>query len=118
MSDNTNKRFSIHLAFEEIRLPPFDDILVVGKKCPQGKVGLYKSFEFLVPNEYEVVEIDHEVVEAVYINKKLLKKIEKEKIITLLSSKVFPYISISEIIRVDFKIRVSYDPIEFEHINL
>ena len=117
MSVNGDKKFSIHLAFEEIRLPPFDDILIIGKKCPQGKTGLYKAFEFLVPNEYDVFEIEHDVVEAVFINRKLLRKIDKDRIINILDDKVFPYVSISEIIRVDFKMKVSYEPIEIDYFT-
>lgn len=114
MPENLNKRYSVQLSFEEIKLPPFNEILVIGKKCPQGKHGLYKSFEFLVPNEYDVFEVNHEVVEAIYINRKLLNKITKDKIISILAEKVFPYTSISEIVKVDFKLKISYDNIEFD----
>ena len=106
------RKYSIQLSFEEIRLPPFEDILILGKKCPQGKIGVYKSFEFLVPNEYEVFEIKNSSVEAVFINKRLLKKIEGPKIITILEERVFPYISECEILKVDFKLKVFYDSIE------
>ncbi|NJK95110.1 MAG: hypothetical protein HC830_00170 [Bacteroidetes bacterium] len=115
MAECSNKRYTIQLSFEEIKLPPFDEILIIGKKCPQGKHGLYKSFEFLVPNEYDVFEVDHDIVEAVYINRRLLNKICKDKIIDILTEKVFPFTSISEIVKVDFKLKVSYDSIEFDN---
>jgi hypothetical protein len=114
MSEGFNKRYTIQLSFEEVKLPPFDEILIIGKKCPQGKTGLYKSFEFLVPNEYDVFEINHDIVEAVYINKRLLNKISKEKIIDILTEKVFPFTSISEIVKVDFKLKITYDSIELD----
>ena len=77
--NSNNRKYSIKLSFEEIRLPPFEDILVLGKKNPQGKIGLYKSFELLVPNEFEVFEVDDKVVEAIFINKRLLKKLIRVK---------------------------------------
>jgi hypothetical protein len=118
MLEKLNKRYTIQLSFEEIKLPPFDEILIIGKKCPQGKTGLYKSFEFLVPNEYDVFEVEHDIVEAVYINKRLLTKISKDRIIEILWEKVFPYTSISEIVKVDFKLRITYDSIKIDGDNL
>jgi len=109
MKNESNRKFSVQLSFEEIRLPPFEDILILGKKCPQGKIGVYKSFELLVPNEFEVFEIEDDIVEAIFINKRVLKKMDKDKIIEILREKVFPYISESEILKVDFKLRIFYD---------
>jgi hypothetical protein len=114
MKRDPGAKYSVKLGFEEIRLPPFDEILVLGKKCPQGKIGVLKSFELLVPNEFESFEIESDIVEVVFINKRLLKKIDKDIIIRVLEEKVFPYISESEILKVDFKLKVDYDVIEIE----
>lgn len=114
MEDQTTRKFSVQLSFEEIRLPPFEDILILGKKCPQGKIGVYKSFELLVPNEFEAYEVEDNSVEAVFVNKRVLKKINKDRILSILKQKVFPYVSESEILKVDFKLRVFYDSIEGE----
>ncbi|NMB72463.1 MAG: hypothetical protein GYA22_09975 [Bacteroidales bacterium] len=109
------KKFSVQLSFEEIRLPPFEDILILGKKCPQGKIGVYKSFELLVPNEFDVFEIeDDPIVEAVFINKRILKKLDKEKVLKILQEKVFPFVSESEILKVDFKLKIIYNSVEGE----
>ena len=114
MKEKSNRKFSIQLSFEEIRLPPFEDILILGRKCPQGKIGVYKSFELLVPNEFEIFEIEDEIVEAIFVNKRVLNKLDKDKIIEILREKVFPYISESEILKVDFKLRIFYDSVEGE----
>jgi len=102
------------LSFEEIKLPPFQDILVLGKNSPQGKIGLGKSFELLVPNGFDIIEINDGRVEAVFINKKILTKISSDKIIDILKSKVFQFISEGELVKVDFKVSISYTNIEFE----
>jgi len=110
----SNRKYTVQLSFEEIRLPPFEDILVLGKKCPQGKIGVSKSFDLLVPNEFEAVEVDDFLVETVFISKRLLKKMNKEIIMDILKEKVFPYVSESEILKVDFKLKIFYDSIEME----
>jgi len=71
MKNESNRKFSINLSFEEIRLPPFEDILILGKKCSQGEIGVYKSFEFLVPNEFEMIEIENEIIEVIFVNKRI-----------------------------------------------
>ncbi|MCG6190257.1 MULTISPECIES: hypothetical protein [Maribellus] len=108
------RKYTVKLSFEEIRLPPFEDILILGKKCPQGRIGVFRSFDFLVPNEFESYEVEDKSVEAVFINKRVLKKINNEKIIEILQERVFPYVSESEIIKVDFKMTIFYDFIEGE----
>lgn len=112
--DNSNIKYSINLSFEEIKLPPFQDILILGKNSPQGKIGLCKSFELLAPNGFHTIEINDDKVEAVFINKKILNKISSDKIIEILKLKVFQFISEGELIKVDFKIVISYINIEIE----
>lgn len=112
MNEDSGRKFSVQLSFEDIRLPPFEDILILGKKCPQGKIGVYKSFELLVPNEFDAIEVDDDVVEAVFINKRVLKKISKEKVLSILMDKVFPYVSENEVLKVDFKLKIYYDSVE------
>lgn len=115
MKEIKTKKYSVQLSFEEISLPPFEDILILGKKCPQGKIGVFKSFELLVPNEFDAFEIEDANVENVFINKRVLKKMNKDKVISILQEKVFPYISECEILKVDFKLRIFYDSIEGEY---
>ena len=106
------RKYSIQLSFEEIRLPPFEDILILGKKCPHGKIGVSKSFEFLVPHEFEIFEVKENYIESVFISKRVLRKMDEDKIIKILKEKVFPFISDCEIIKVDFKLKIFYETIE------
>jgi hypothetical protein len=114
VKDFESKKFVVQLGFEEVSLPPFEDILIIGRKCPQGKLCLSKSFELLVPDEFELFEIDDPVVEAVFINRRILKKLDKKYILPVLQEKVFPFVSDSEVLKVDFKLRVFYDNLEID----
>jgi hypothetical protein len=108
-------RYSVKLCFEEVKLPPFEDILIVGRKSSQGKTGISILFELLVPNEFEAIDMDDPNVEAVFINRKILNKIEPEKILMILKRSVIPYISPSEILKVDFKLKLHFDTIDLEN---
>lgn len=109
MEEECNRRFSVQLSFEEICLPPFEDILILSKKCSQGKHGVTRSFEFLIPNEFEVIDVDDKIVETIFINKRVLIKMDRDSILKILREKVFPFISENEILKVDFKIKISYN---------
>jgi hypothetical protein len=111
--ENTMK-YSVSMSFQEIKLPPFDEILVLGKNSPHGKLGISKSFELLIPNGFEIIEIDEGNVEAIFVNKRITAKLPKEKLIKLLRDKVFPFISEGELIKVDLKITISYSSTEEE----
>lgn len=105
--NHANISYSINLSFEEIKLPPFQDVLIVARNSRQGKIGLSKSFELLVPNGFQVIETDHEHVETVFVHKHILAKIPAEKVMAVLTENVFPFVSAGEIIKVDFKVIMS-----------
>lgn len=109
-------KYTINLSFQEIKLPPFQDILILGRNGKQGKLGLRKSFEMLMPNGFEMYEIDHEKVEAVFINKRLLAKLSAAKIILVLRQRVFDFISDGELIKVDFKLKMKVTDIDIEDL--
>lgn len=109
---SNNVKYAVNLSFEEIKLPPFEEILVLGKNSPHGKQGISKSFELLIPNGFEIMDSDHGNVDCVFVNKRILTKMPKERILKILSAHVFPYVSEREIIKVDFKVRISYNIVE------
>lgn len=109
--DNAIK-YNISLSFQEIKLPPFEEILVLGKDAPHGKFGISKSFDLLLPNGFEIIDIEHESVEAIFVNKRILAKLPQDKLIKILQDKVFPFVSVGELLRVDLKVTISYNSIE------
>jgi hypothetical protein len=114
MKETDSRKYEISLGFEEIRLPPFEEVLIIGRKSPHGRIGLWKSFQFLIPDEFEVYEMDDPIIDAAFINKRLLKKISKDQIISILKEKVFPFVSEGEIMKVDFKVKIYYEAIKRE----
>lgn len=109
---DSGKKYLVKLTFEEIKLPPFQEILILGTNCTQGKIGISKSCDLLLPNEFEMVGLKEGNVEAVLINKKILVKMSVEKVLKILREKVFPFVSEGELVKVDFRVSVSYDQIE------
>lgn len=98
--------YKVSLSFEGISLPPFKDVLILTKKCPHGKAGLMECTNLLSPENFVLVEIIDELVEALVVGKHLLKRMPADKIVGILRAEVFPYITKGEIIKVDFNVKV------------
>ncbi len=109
MKENHTRKYSIRVSFEEIRLPPFEDISVLEQKCSQGKSGVSKSFEFCGYDSFEFGDVN---VEPIFINKQVLKKIDQNMIISILAERVFPFISDRGILYGDFKLQIFYNSME------
>lgn len=110
--EKEKRNFNVLLSFEGVSLPPFRDILLLGRKCPHGKSGVSKCLRLLEPDGFEMIEVEHETVEAMLVSKRILKRMPAKKITEILKEKVFPYITKGEIIKVDFHVRISFDIIE------
>lgn len=111
-----NRKYSVNLSFEAIKLPPVTDILVLARKHPQGKVGVMESFRFMAPDEFEMLEIgeDTDNVEAVLVNRKIANRMPVDEIVKILRQHVFPYVSRGEAIKVNFGVKLTFDSIEGE----
>jgi hypothetical protein len=107
-------KYTLNLAFEEIKLPPFEDILVVGRNSQHGKLGLTKALELMLPNRFQTFEVEDERVQAIFVNKRILEKMDIEKILEILRDKVFKSISEEEMIKVDFLVKIQIENIEGE----
>lgn len=105
-------KYEVNLTFEEIKLPPFEEILILGKNSPHGKQGISKSFELLIPNGFEIIDTNHGNVDCVFVNKRISSKMPKERILKILEKNVFPFVSEKEILKVDFKVKISYNIVE------
>jgi hypothetical protein len=95
-----------------LALPPFQDILILGRKCPHGPEGVVRCFNLLGPDEFEVVSVEDDKVEAVMINKRILTRLPLETVVGILKQRVFPFMAKGELVRVDFNVTLSYDDIE------
>ncbi|SCZ09134.1 hypothetical protein [Alkaliphilus peptidifermentans] len=79
-----SKKAEIHLRLTEFEIPPMQDVLIVGKKAPIGPEAARKMVDVLSPDQYEIIRIEHENIEAIIIRKGLLNMLSKETLIPLI----------------------------------
>ena len=103
------KNVFISLSFEKTVLPPFQDILVLGRENPLGMNGVGQCLDLLVPDGFDRFEVDDDHVAAVIVNKDILLRLKPNEVIKILRDKVFPFIGKTEIVKVDFTTKVVYE---------
>ena len=113
MSENLKNLF-ISLSFEKTFLPPFEDILVIGRNNPAGMNGISQSLDFLVPDGFDRFPVEDENVAAVIVNKNILLRASAATVLSILKKRVFPFVGKNEIIKVDFAMKVVYEPFPIE----
>jgi len=78
------KKVEINMRFSEFEMPPMQDILLVGKRAPIGPEAARRMVDILSPEQYEIVKIEHEYIEAVVIRKSLLNMLSKDKLVPII----------------------------------
>jgi hypothetical protein len=78
------KKAEINMRFSEFEVPPMQDVLIVGKRAPIGPEAARRMVDILSPEQYEIIKIDHEFVEAVVVRKSLLNMLSKDKLIPMI----------------------------------
>ncbi|HID11083.1 MAG TPA: hypothetical protein EYP17_07260 [Candidatus Latescibacteria bacterium] len=97
----------LQATFSQFSLPPVRDALIVGKRAPIGPKALFKSLEVLVKGQFELIPVDHPVVEAVIVRKSDLRKFPTERFIPILLEEAGSIMDESDCLRVEVDISVS-----------
>ena len=86
MSDITNqlRKAEITMRLSEFEMPPMQDVLIIGRKAPIGPEAARRMVDILSPEQYEIIQVEHPVIEAVVIRKSLTNLIEKDRLLSLI----------------------------------
>lgn len=81
---NKHRKAEVNIIFSEFEFPPMQDALLVGKRSPIGPEAVRRMVDILSPDQYETLEVEHEVIEAVVLRKSLSKMVSEEKLVKFL----------------------------------
>ncbi|NPV26789.1 MAG: hypothetical protein HPY81_04870 [Firmicutes bacterium] len=95
---------TVQMVVSEFEIPPMREILVLGKRSPFGPEAAQRMAEAIAPEQYEVVRVQHAMIEALVIRKKLYKMLDKAKLIDIVLAEVGPIAAENSILRVDMKV--------------
>ncbi len=108
-------RYEVRLDFEAVKLPPVTDILVLGSRYTHGKLGIFESFRFLVPDQYDFYDVDnpkHPNIGSVVVSKQVVRRLAYPQVEKVLAEHVFPFLDESEAVNVNFTVRRFTEGIE------
>ncbi|MCY6957441.1 hypothetical protein [Clostridium brassicae] len=80
----STKKAEINMHFSEFEVPPMQDVLIVGKRAAIGPEAARRMVDILSPEQYEIIRIEHEYIEAIVVRKSLLNMISEDKFIPMI----------------------------------
>ena len=101
------KKAEINMRFSKFEMPPMQDVLIVGKMAPIGPEAARRMVDILSPDQYEIVKVEHNYVEAVVVRRSLLNMIPKEKLISIIMEEGGKIANESMILKVQINITLN-----------
>ena len=100
----TMRKAEITMRFSEFEMPPMQDVLIVGRKAPIGPEAARRMVDILSPEQYEIIQVDNAVIEAVVLRRSLINMIPKDRLIALILEEGGKIANISTIIKAHINI--------------
>lgn len=108
-----NVSVNIRLEFQEFKIPPVRDALVLGKKAPIGNEAIRRSLTLLHAAPFEHIELkgenEDDVVSDILVRQSVLNKIPRNKLIRLILDRVKPFMAAEEILHLRIDAEVSLE---------
>lgn len=76
-----SKKARIDMELATFKIPPSGDILVLGKNCPIGPQAAKRMLDAVAPNQFELIQLEDETIDAILVRKHLLLRTEKKPLI-------------------------------------
>jgi hypothetical protein len=106
-SASPGPKFIVQARIKEFAIPPITDGLVIGREASIGTVALQKALNLLIPDHFEHVTIDDEIVADVLIKSILLRRLTKDRLVKFLIEQIKPFMSSQDIIHVQLDLEIS-----------
>jgi len=106
-SFNSRTLASVELRLQRFHLPPVESALAVGKRAPIGPRALEKALVEIMPEQFERIDVDHEIIEALLMNKSHLRRVPRERLVSLIVRHAERLMDATEILHVSMDIELS-----------
>jgi len=101
-------RHQIRLTMEitRFRLPPVESALVIGSQAGIGPRAMEKAMSEMMPGVFEIVEVEHPVIEAVLVRQSHLRRIPKDKLVPLILRQSENLMDATDMLHFEIDVRV------------
>jgi len=87
---NQKDKVLVQLEIAIFKIPPCEDVLVIGKNASIGKNAAVKMMETIAPDYFEVIKVENPIIEALMVKKGFIKLIGKDRLTRLIVEEVTP----------------------------
>ncbi|HEC59104.1 hypothetical protein LCGC14_0670530 [marine sediment metagenome] len=96
----------ISARISEYKMPPLEDMLVMGKDAPIGSIAMKKALDLLVKTPYEQIDVDDDVIGDILIRKSLLRRISREQLMSFVLTHIKSLLGPEEVLHMELNIDV------------
>lgn len=104
---------NIQIRFQEFKIPPVQDALVIGREASIGIEAMRRSLTLLqlAPFDHVAMQGDHEddIVGAILVRRTVLNKIPRDKLIRLIIDRIKPFMTAEEIMHLHIDAEISLE---------
>jgi len=104
-------KFLLTARINDFTIPPITDGLILGKNSPIGASALKKALNLLIPETFEHIEVDDDVISDILVKSVLVRRVSQARVVKFLMNRVRPFMVAEDIlhIQVDAEITVSQE---------
>ena len=99
-------KFALQARIKEFAIPPITDGLVIGREASIGTVALQKALNLLIPDHFEHLIIDDEIIADILIKSILLRRMTKDRLVKFIMGQVKPFMSAQDILQVQLDLEI------------
>ncbi len=100
------KKILVQMEIAIFKIPPCEDLLVIGKKAPIGKNAAMKMLETVAPDQFEVIEVENPIIEAIVAKRGLIKLMGRDRLIQVVIEEVTPLMEDSTLLHIGLNVKL------------
>lgn len=81
MGNEKKRKIMLDMTLSTFEIPPAGEILVLAKRCPIGPQAAKKMLDTVAPGQFELVQLENDLIEAMFVKKYLFLMADKESLI-------------------------------------
>ncbi|MDT3778841.1 hypothetical protein PJI16_14840 [Nitrospira sp. MA-1] len=100
-------KFLITAKIKEFSIPPITDGLIIGKDAAIGVSALQKALRLLIPEEFDHIEIQDEVINSMLIRSSITRRLTQKRVVTFLLDQVKPLMVADDILHIQLDTEIT-----------
>ena len=100
------KKILVQMEVAIFRIPPCEDVLVIGKKAPIGKNAAMNMLETCTPDQFEMIEVENSNIEAMIAKKGIVKLLGRDRLRQVIIDEVAPLMGESGLLHICLNVKL------------